>query len=127
MVILDTNIWIEFFKARDPYYEAVKELIEKREVVALEVIFSELAQGCKNDRELKVINEYWKNLTKYSEEGLLMKAANLSYANKLIDKGVGLIDSVIIYSAYKLGCKVWTMDKKILSVIERKKYHFVLK
>ncbi len=126
MVILDTSIWIEFLKAKNPYFEIVKELIEKREVIALEVIFSELLQGCKNDRELKVIIEYWKNLTKYSEEDLLLKAANLSYASKFIDKGVGLIDSAIIYSAYKLGCKVWTMDKKILSVIERKKYHFTV-
>ncbi len=126
MVILDTSLWIEFLKAKDPYYEVVKELIEKREVIALEVVFSELAQGCKNDRELKVIAEYWKNLTKYSEDNLLFNAANLSYSKKLIDKGVGLIDSVIIYAVYKLECKVWTLDKKILSVIEKKKYHFTV-
>lgn len=127
MVILDTSVWIEFLKARDPYYEPVKELIEKREVIALEVIFSELAQGCKNDRELKIIGEYWKNLTKYSEENLLFNAANLSYSKKFIDKGVGLIDSVIVYTALKNGYKVWTLDKKILSIIEKKKYHFVFK
>lgn len=127
MVILDTNIWIEFFKARDPYYKVVKELIEKREVVALEVVFSELAQGCKNEREIKVIGEYWKNLTKYSEDNLLFNAANLSYSKKLISKGIGLIDSTIIYSTYKLECKLWTLDKKILSVIDKKKYHFILK
>ncbi len=127
MVILDTSIWIEFLKAKDPYFETVKQLIEEREVIALEVIFSELSQGCKNDRELKIIGEYWKNLTKYSEDNLLFNAANLSYSKKLIDRGVGLIDSVIIYAVYKLECKVWTLDKKILSVIERKKYHFVFK
>ena len=127
MVILDTSIWIEFFKARDPYYEAVKKLIEEREVIALEVVFLELAQGCKNEREIKVIREYWKNLTKYSEDNLLFNAANLSYSKKLIGKGVGLIDSVVIYAAYKLECKVWTLDKKILSVIDKKKYHFILK
>ena len=64
MVVLDTSIWIEFFKARDPYYEVVKKLIEEREVIALEIVFSELAQGCKNEREQKIISEYWKNLTK---------------------------------------------------------------
>ena len=127
MVVLDTSIWIEFFKARDPYYEAVKKLIEEREAIALEIVFSELAQGCKNEREQKIISEYWKNLTKYSEENLLFNAANLSYSKKLISKGVGLIDSVVIYAAYKFECKVWTLDQKILSVVDKKQYHFVLK
>lgn len=127
MVIIDTSIWIEFFKARDPYYKAIKKLIEEREVIALEVVFSELAQGCKNEREIKVIGEYWKNLTKYSEENLLVNASNLSYSKKLVSKGVGLIDSVIVYSALKNGYKIWTLDKKINSVIDRKKYQFDLK
>ena len=100
------------FKARDPYYKAIKKLIEEREVIALEVVFSELAQGCKNEREIKVIGEYWKNLTKYSEENLLVNASNLSYSKKLVSKGVGLIDSVIVYSALKNGYKIWTLDKK---------------
>jgi len=119
MVIIDTSIWIEFFKAKDPYFHTVKNLIEKNEVIALEVIFSELVQGCKNDRELNTIDEYWKNLRKYSEGNILLNAAKLSYSKKFIDKGVGLIDSVIIYSAYELDCKVWTMDKKLLSVLNR--------
>ncbi len=127
MVIIDTNIWIEFFKARDPYYEAIKKLIEKREVIALEVVFSELAQGCKNEREIKIIGEYWNNLTKYSEDNLLFNAANLSYSKKLISKGIGLIDSVIVYAALKNEYKIWTLDKKIHSVIDRKKYQFALK
>ena len=105
----------------------IKKLIEEREVIALEIVFSELAQGCKNEREQKIISEYWKNLTKYSEDNLLFNAANLSYSKKLISKGVGLIDSVVIYAAYKLECKVWTLDKKILSVIDKKKNHFILK
>jgi predicted nucleic acid-binding protein len=124
MIIIDTSIWIDFFKAKDSYFDKVKQHIEKNEVIALEVVFSELVQGCKNDRELNIIDEYWKNLRKFSEEDILLNAAKLSYYHKFIDKGVGLIDSVIIYSAYKLDCKVWTLDKKILSVLN-KHNHFI--
>ena len=117
MLIIDTSIWIEFFKVNDPYFNIVRKHLEKNDVIALEVIFSELIQGCKNSKEVNIIQEYWKNLEKFSEENLMLEAAKLSYSNKFIDKGVGLIDSVIIYASYKLKCKIWTVDKKILSVL----------
>ena len=96
MLIIDTSIWIEFFKVNDPYFNIVREHLEKNNVIALEVIFSELIQGCKNSKEVNIIQEYWENLEKFSEENLMLEAAKLSYSNKFIDKGVGLIDSVII-------------------------------
>ena len=117
MLIIDTSIWIEFFKVNDPYFNIVREHLEKNNVIALEVIFSELIQGCKNSKEVNIIQEYWKNLEKFSEENLMLEAAKLSYSNKFIDKGVGLIDSVIIYASYKLKCKIWKINKKILSVL----------
>ncbi|EKR91791.1 hypothetical protein LEP1GSC163_2820 [Leptospira santarosai str. CBC379] len=36
------------------------------------------------------------------------------------DKGVGLIDAVIINEATKNNVKLWTLDKKILKVLNSK-------
>ena len=40
-------------------------------------------------------------------------AGEYSYKNKLIQKGVGLIDAVICMSAIINNGKIWTNDKKI--------------
>ena len=40
--------------------------------------------------------------------------------NKLREKGVGLIDCSIIYATIELESKLWTLDKKILNVLDDK-------
>jgi predicted nucleic acid-binding protein len=52
MILVDTSIWIEFFKGNEPYFTKLKEIIESSDVLAHEVVFSELLQGCKNKTEL---------------------------------------------------------------------------
>ena len=62
MIILDTSIWIEFFRKKSDIFPTVEKLLETEEVYALECIFGELLQGAKNDRERDLIISYWKYL-----------------------------------------------------------------
>ena len=56
MIILDTTIWIEHLKNNQNYFPKVKELLEKREILAVECVFGELLQGVKNKAEKEIIN-----------------------------------------------------------------------
>ncbi|TGK10705.1 PIN domain-containing protein [Leptospira stimsonii] len=124
MILVDTSIWIEFFKKNEPYFSELKDLIESSEVLVHEVIFGELLQGCKSKSEVSFILEYWENLNTLSSDNSFLEAGKLSYEQKLKDKGVGLIDSVIINEAVKRNLKLWTLDKKILKVLNAKEiYH----
>lgn len=124
MVIVDTSIWIEFFKRNEPYFSELKDLIESSEAIVHEVIFGELLQGCKNKSEVSFILEYWENLNTLTSENSFLEAGKLSYERRLKDKGIGLIDSVIINEAMKRNLKLWTLDKKILKVLNTKEiYH----
>ena len=118
MIVIDTSIWIEFFKVNEPYFSKLKDFLDANEVLAVECIFAELLQGALNTRERKVIKEYWINLPKHQEIDLLIEAGLLSSEKKWISKGIGLIDSVIILSARKTNSKIWTLDKKLNSVLE---------
>jgi len=40
-----------------------------------------------------------------------------SSENKLLDNGVGLMDSIIIMHGIKSNSKIWTLDKKLLNVL----------
>ena len=119
MILVDTSIWIEFFKKREPYFHDLRELIELSEVLTHEVIFAELLQGCKNNAEISFILNYWENLKNKESEHSLLDAGIFSYEQKLINKDIGLIDSVIINTAKKNLCKIWTLDKKILKFLDK--------
>jgi predicted nucleic acid-binding protein len=125
MVIIDTSIWIEFLKSNNLYYSAVKSLIENQRVFALESIFGELLQGAKNKREIKIISLYWENLPKPGIQEPFIEAGIYSSSNKLTSKGIGLIDSVIIISARKSNALIWSLDKKLNSLLKSsEKYKF---
>lgn len=119
MVIIDTSVWIEFFKGNQPCFDHVSELLDRNEILALSSIFGELLQGAKNKREISLIQEFWQNLPKISEDNLFIKAGLKSGKNKWIDKGIGLIDSVIIVASRDTGSFIWTFDKKLLALLKK--------
>ena len=117
MVILDTSVWIEFFKANDEIYSAVKILLESRKIIGLEWIFAELLQGAKNKRESDFILDYWNNISKIDAQGIWIEAGRYSNTNRLLSKGMGLIDAAIMSAALRLDAKVWTLDRKLHAVL----------
>ena len=119
MIILDTSVWIEFLKANTKYYTQIAQLLEKKEVLAVECVFGELFQGIKSEREKSLISEYWKYLPKIDSSGLFIEAGIYSNKNKLLAKGVGLIDSLILVHTLKLKISIWTLDKKLLKIIPK--------
>jgi predicted nucleic acid-binding protein len=123
MIILDTTVWIEFFRNNKKYYSKITPLLETKEILAAECVFGELLQGVKNKREKEIIMNYWKHLPKNNYEEIIIEAGNYSCQNKLLDHGVGLIDAIILMHGIKSNSKIWTLDTKFLRVIpEELKY-----
>ncbi|MDP2043042.1 MAG: PIN domain-containing protein [Algoriphagus sp.] len=112
-VIFDTSIWIEYFKGNSEYFEPCQQLLDSGSVSTLEVIFAELMQGAKGKRELETIELFYKNLPKLDAPNQIFEAGIFSQKNQLLSKGIGLIDSIIIFAAIQNQKKIWTLDKKI--------------
>ncbi len=118
MIVVDTSVWVEFFKRDSSVFPKLKSLLERGEILATEPVFGELIQGAKNRRERDIISSYWNHLPKFSMNGIFFKAGMESGKNRWLDKGIGLIDSSILMYVREQNCKVWTFDKKLLSVLE---------
>ncbi|MBI2027185.1 MAG: hypothetical protein HYS98_05210 [Deltaproteobacteria bacterium] len=116
MILVDTSVWIEFFKVHEPWHTSLTMLLEERQVTTLECIFGELLQGAKSHKEVNFILEYWNYLNKIDVENLWIEGGKLSFKNKFISKGVGLIDIVILCAAVNSHSKLWTLDQKLLNV-----------
>jgi len=117
MIVADTSVWIEFLRNNPKVFSQMLGLLERGEILAVECIFGELLQGAKSKREKSIISDYWENLPKVDELGIWISAGDYSSDHKLISKGVGLIDVVILLLARRLKAKVWTSDKKLKAVL----------
>lgn len=120
MILVDTSVWIEFFRGKEPYFTKLKELIESIDVLAHEVVFGELLQGCKNKAELNFILDYWESLTNIVSNGSFIHAGKLSFEDKHLGKGISIIDSILINETKQKNLKIWTLDKQILKILEDK-------
>lgn len=118
MILVDTSVWIEFFRGKEPFFTKLITLIEASEVFAHEVVFGEILQGCKNKTELTVVLEYWDCLNVIASNDSFIKAGCLSFDKKHFEHGIGLIDSILIYETITRNIKLWTLDRKILKVLD---------
>ncbi|QDH79627.1 PIN domain-containing protein [Echinicola soli] len=112
-VLVDTSVWIEYFRGNPDFIKPGLQLIEEGNAFSLEVIFAELAQGAKHEKEVNFITEFFSNMKLLDYPGLTFGAGIYSQENKLVQYGVGLIDSIIILCAKTYNLKIWTLDEKI--------------
>lgn len=119
MIILDTSIWIEFLTLNPDYFDKIKDLLENQKILSIECIFAELLQGAKNTRERNVLISYWNCLPKCSTDNIWIEAGIYSSENKLISKGVGIIDCVILLSANRHNAKICTLDKNLKKILKK--------
>jgi predicted nucleic acid-binding protein len=117
VIILDTTVWIEFLKKHEPYFTVISSLLEHKEILAVECVFGELLQGVKTEKEQNIILQYWNHLPKIDATETIIEAGIYSNKNKLLDKGVGLIDTIILIHGIRNQFKIWTLDKKFLNIL----------
>jgi predicted nucleic acid-binding protein len=123
VIVVDTSVWIEYLKAVEPIFTRMRLLLEDGQVIANECVFAELMQGAKEKRERNIISEYWHNLSKYTNDGIFLKAGTESSLNKWFDKGVGIIDCAILMYARERKSQIWTLDKKLLAILTREEIY----
>ena len=117
MILLDTSVWIEYLRTNQNFFQKISRWLENREILAVECIFGELLQGAKNNTEKEIILNFWKYLPKENYENIIIEAGVYSAENKLLDHGVGLIDSIILLHGIKSNSKIWTLDIKFLKIL----------
>lgn len=124
-VLVDTSIWIDYFKAGDNS-DDLDYLIDENLIVTNDIILAELIPYLKIKRQTKVIkllyeinriplSIHWDELIEYQVR-CLKSGAN----------GVGIPDLIIAQNAMQNSCEVYSLDKhfKLLNqVLEVKLYN----
>ncbi len=95
-VLIDTSVWIEFFRKKEPYYSVVNKLIDEDRVCCSGLILVELIRGAKSEKENSLLKDFLYVFDFLKEDIVVWeKAGELSY--RLRKKGIsaGLSDCII--------------------------------
>lgn len=111
-VLVDTSVWIEFFRKKEPYYKIVSDLIDSEKVVCIGIVLAELLQGTKSAKELNTIKEFLYVFDFLQEsERLWAQAGELSFNLQHKGKSVGLSDCYIAVVTKAYDIELLTTDK----------------
>jgi predicted nucleic acid-binding protein len=121
MILVDTSVWIEYFRRNQDYMEVLQSMLGHRRIITLEPVFSELLYGARGRRDKRLITSYW-DLLPRAEFGASSMIQAAEYANKqnFQQLGIGLVDALIIHSTIIGDHLLWTLDKRINSNIDHK-------
>jgi len=119
-IIVDSSVWFEYFKGKDPYYNEVQTYLNILSVKIIDPIVGEILQGALNQKEINFIREHIQYVPKIEIRDLFEKAGEFSFENRLISKGIGLIDACLIYATIETNSLLWTLDKKIINFLDKK-------
>lgn len=110
-VLLDTSVWIEFFRKHEPYHALVSKLIDEERVACCGIVLAELMQGAKSDRELTVLDDFIQVFAFIPETPeLWANAGKLSFQLRRKGVTVGLSDCLIAVAAAAAQVQVATLD-----------------
>ncbi len=115
MILVDTSVWIEFLRWKEPIATELDQLLNAAQVCTIEAIFGELLQGCKTRTEATRFLAYWRDVPRVPFPELLIAAGQYSADHRLASKGLALTDSAIIVAASFLECSIWSLDKTLVS------------
>lgn len=110
-VLVDTSVWIEFFRKHEPFYGIVSRLIDEEQVCCTGIILAELMQGARSEKELAVLGDFPQVFTFIPETPQLWAdAGRLSFQLRRKGLTIGLSDCFIAVSAASVRAPVATLD-----------------
>lgn len=120
MRLLDTSVWVEFFKASEKGAK-VKQVLEKEEVCTSAITLAEITKWCvENKGNVDFILNQVKNnsIIIAIEEEILVEAGRVYGKMRTMSPKISLIDVIIYVSARKHDLMLWTTDKDFKNLPE---------
>ena len=113
LVLVDTSVWIEYF--RNPESEAaatLNDILDDHEICVPKIVLAELMQGAKSAKELAVIEDFFDAFQIIDQSGgTWMEAGRLAYELKKKGKTIHLLDSYLAVIAKEHSCSIFTLNR----------------
>ncbi|MEW6427458.1 MAG: PIN domain-containing protein [Thermodesulfobacteriota bacterium] len=111
-VLIDTSVWISFFRKQEPCYETVGGLIDEGRICCCGLILAELLQGAKSTAEQTILADFPAVFDFIREDvETWANAGRLSCSLRQKGITIGLADCFIAVAAATNGVPLATLDK----------------
>ena len=111
-VLVDTSIWIEYFRGKEPAYSLVAGLMDERRICLIGLILAELIQGARSEKEIAVLLDFLQVFEFFPENpALWAKAGRLSNSLRQKGKTIGLADCFIAVMAHDFQAMLYSRDE----------------
>ena len=119
-VLVDTSVWIAYFKNRDSRFsDMVDDLLTAARICVPKVVIAELIQGAKSEKEISVIKEFFEAFTIIDHtESTWEQAGRLSFSMKRKGITINLVDCYLAITAQENNCKLFSLDEHF-SIIKK--------
>ena len=114
MILVDTSVWIDHFRARDA---ALVSLLEERSALIHPFVLGEIALGALRQRAIVLAN-----LGRLPAAVTASDPEVFSFIDRhrLFGSGIGYVDAHLLASVrLSAGAKLWTRDGRLAGVAER--------
>lgn len=112
-ILVDTSVWLEFFRTRDsPYAEVLDQLLEAEQVCTTDLIKAEIIPGARTPKQFRELKEYFNALPLATEPASLWEEI-MEVQFRLKRRGINGIsipDLMIAVVANANGKIIFTQD-----------------
>ena len=118
-ILVDTSVWIEFFRKKEPFYTQVTQFIDDDKICCIGIILAELIQGAKTLKEIETLKDFIYVFLFLDEPAELWgKAGELSFTLRKAGTQIGLADCYIAAIAHQNKVGILTLDNHF-SIIKK--------
>lgn len=123
MILVDTSVWVDFFKGRT-IAQYLTNLLESWQVVIHPFVLVELNLGHFGKKQNQILEdlEYLPSCSEITFEEILAFIQKES----LMTSGIGLVDTYLLYSALVEDHLLWTFDQKLQALAKKYHAHFLV-
>jgi predicted nucleic acid-binding protein len=113
MILVDTSVWIDFFRGR-PAASTLTDHLDQDRVLVHPWVRGELALGSLGRRRSAVLAD----LARLPPAPMVTESEVLAMidARRLSGSGIGWVDAQLLASALVTGAALWTRDRRLASV-----------
>lgn len=112
-ILVDTSVWLEFFRVQDsPYAEALDQLLEEERVCTSDLIKAEIIPGARTPKQFRELKEYFDALPLATEPASLWEEimeVQFRLKRRGIN-GISIADLLIAVVANANGKVIFTKD-----------------
>ncbi|MBP7865438.1 MAG: PIN domain-containing protein [Acidobacteria bacterium] len=118
-VLVDTSVWIDFFRRTEPGFSVVQRLLAEDRVCSAGIVVAEMMQGAKSEKELSVLRDFV-HVFEFLHESpaTWLAAGELSFRMRRKGKTIGLADCHIAMIAKENDVEILSLDSHFVTLEE---------